>query len=78
MQGWGVLQPLAGHSSPSPALLYLGALCSASAEPEVTQRVFLDIEVGGKPAGRIVVGLFGNEVPKTVANFAALGECGYV
>ncbi|GAB4814272.1 hypothetical protein N2152v2_001318 [Parachlorella kessleri] len=52
---------------------------SASAEPEVTQRVFLDIEVGGRPAGRIVVGLYGNEVPKTVDNFVALatGETGF-
>lgn len=51
----------------------------AAADPEVTQRVYFDIEVGGQPAGRIVLGLFGNEVPKTAANFAALatGEPGF-
>lgn len=36
--------------------------------------MYLDIEVGGEPAGRIVLGLFGDEVPKTVANFVALCE----
>jgi hypothetical protein len=39
-------------------------------------QVFFDVSVGGKPAGRVVIGLFGNEVPKTTANFAALGEQG--
>lgn len=46
----------------------------ASAEPEVTQKVFMDLTVGGKPAGRLVLGLFGNDVPRTAANFAALGK----
>ena len=30
----------------------------------VTNKVFFDIEIGGKPAGRIVMGLFGDVVPK--------------
>ena len=47
----------------------------ALASPEVTQKVFMDITVGGQPAGRIVLGLYGNDVPKTVANFSALGAC---
>ena len=29
-------------------------------------QVFFDISIGGKPAGRIVMGLFGDVVPKTV------------
>jgi hypothetical protein len=46
----------------------------AGPEPEVTQKVFFDIaDNSGKSRGRIVVGLFGNDVPKTAANFAALG-----
>lgn len=36
-------------------------------------QVFFDVSVGGQPAGRIVLGLFGDATPKTAANFAALG-----
>ena len=39
---------------------------------EVTTRVFFDIDINQKPAGRIVMGLYGNIVPKTVQNFQTL------
>lgn len=37
-------------------------------------QAFFDIEIGGKPAGRIEIGLFGGTVPKTAENFKALAE----
>lgn len=51
------------------AVLAIIALSASSAEavkgPVITNKVYFDIEHGGKPLGRIVMGLYGKTVPKT-------------
>ncbi|XP_042481977.1 peptidyl-prolyl cis-trans isomerase CYP20-1-like isoform X2 [Macadamia integrifolia] len=67
------------------ALVFFGTLAVIQAKKakdeslkEITHKVYFDVEIDGKSAGRIVMGLFGKTVPKTAENFRALctGEHG--
>ena len=54
-------------------LLLAVVYCGVSAKDLlVTKKVFFDVTIGGEKAGRIVIGLFGKVVPKTVDNFYQL------
>jgi len=52
---------------------------AAGTEPEITQKVFFDVKVGDQPPERLILGLYGKDVPRTAANFASLatGEKGF-
>ncbi|KAH9259824.1 hypothetical protein BASA81_002250 [Batrachochytrium salamandrivorans] len=59
--------------------MFKGFSTLASDALRQSQNVFMDISIGGKPAGRLVMELYDAEVPKTAANFRALctGEKGF-
>lgn len=42
------------------------------ANTEITKKVFFDIQRGEEALGRIVIGLYGKQVPKTAENFYKL------
>ncbi|KAF8939667.1 Peptidyl-prolyl cis-trans isomerase B [Dissophora ornata] len=47
---------------------------TAQAGPTVTNKVYFDIQQGDKTLGRVVIGLFGNDVPITTKNFLELSK----
>lgn len=53
-------------------------MATETADKATRPRVFFDISIGGKPAGRVAMELYSDLVPKTAENFRALctGEKG--
>mmetsp|Transcript_6773 Transcript_6773/g.14583 ORF Transcript_6773/g.14583 Transcript_6773/m.14583 type:complete len:495 (-) Transcript_6773:78-1562(-) len=43
-----------------------------SFDSTITSRAYLDVSLGGRPLGRLIVGLYGRSCPETVRNFLAL------
>ena len=59
----------------------LSGAVQAQSSPEkakITSKVYFDVTIDGKESGRIVMGLFGEDLPKTTENFRLLctGEKG--
>ena len=53
-------------------------LAESPSNGKITSQVFFNVSIGDEDAGRIVIGLFGEDVPKTAENFRCLctGEKG--
>jgi cyclophilin family peptidyl-prolyl cis-trans isomerase len=61
----GRLQDASGGSSAVPLSL-------PEPRASITDRVFLDLSIDRKPAGRLAFGLYGDAAPRSAANFGAL------
>jgi len=71
------MSPPVPHAHPSPAWDPQGLVGNAAAKDNVetiTKKVFFDLKIDGVSAGRVVIGLFGETVPKTVDSFYQLAQ----
>ncbi len=53
-------------------IAFLTFLAPLFAAANITVKTYFDISIGGKEAGRLVFGLYGDVVPKTADNFRVL------
>lgn len=70
-----IYKPLSLLAVAATTFLFLGQSVEAienPGAPEVTKKVFFDMKQGDNVLGRIVIGLYGNAVPKTADNFYRL------
>jgi hypothetical protein len=68
-------KPMLQRTHVSPTSLEIGGMFQSffgKTDAEITDTVFFDVSIGGQPAGRIEMGLYGNVVPKTTENFKQL------
>jgi len=58
----------------SVAAFFCAQSADAAKGPRITHKVYFDIKHGDDDLGRVVIGLYGGTVPKTVENFRALAS----
>mmetsp|Transcript_24111 Transcript_24111/g.36816 ORF Transcript_24111/g.36816 Transcript_24111/m.36816 type:complete len:296 (-) Transcript_24111:72-959(-) len=71
LAAFGITQAMSQNINSDPEDLMDGP---AKPQAEITHRAYFDIDINSRPAGRVVIGLYGSIVPKTVENFKTLCE----